>query len=606
MISNGLQTKLENLPSKPGVYLMKDAAGKIIYVGKAKSLRNRVRSYFHDSPPHHPKISTLISKIADFDIIATDSEMEALILEANLIKEHKPRYNVNLKDDKRYPYLKVTAEPYPRVLVVRRVKKDGAKYFGPYTNVKAMRNTLRLIRRIFPVRSCNYALPSHRKIKLCLDYHIKRCAGPCEGKVSQKEYQEIIKSIMLFLSGKNELLLDHLQEKMCEYSEKEEFEKAASARDQIKALQSVMEKQKVAEVERVDRDVIAYAREHKDIVVVALQIREGILIGRQNFHLTGLKESTDREILSSFLRQYYMHSAVIPPQILLPIEIDDQQMIEDWLSAKREGSVKMVIPQRGEKLKILEMAAYNARLSLKELMLQRNEAKKRVPAAIEALRKDLYLSLPPRKIAALDISNLGPSNAVGSLVFFEDGRPRKSRYRKFKIKTVKGQDDFAMLAEVTRRYFKYLTGKEKGFPDLLLVDGGKGQLSSVVLTLNNLGTEKPNVIALAKRLDEVFLPNKPDPLMIPKSSVSLRLLQRIRDEAHRFAVQYHRQLSKTSTIKSELDFISGIGPKKREILLKHFGSVEQIRHSSLKELLQTEGVDKRTANNVYRYFHAES
>jgi excinuclease ABC subunit C len=605
MINNNIQTKLENLPSKPGVYLMRDVSGKIVYVGKAKSLRNRVRSYFHGSPPDHPKISTLISKIADFDILATDSEMEALILEANLIKEHRPRYNVNLKDDKRYPYLKVTDEPYPRVLVVRRVKEDQAKYFGPFTNVKAMRNILRLLRRIFPVRSCNYALPSSRKIKLCLDYHIKRCSGPCEDKVSQIEYQEIIKSILLFLSGKNHLLLEHLQEKMGEYSEGEEFEKAASVRDQIKALQSVTEKQKVADIERVDRDVVAYARDHKDIAVVALQIREGILIGRQNFHLTGFEGSTDPEILSAFLRQYYMHSAVIPPQIILPTEIDDQQMIEEWLSAKREGNVRMVIPQRGEKFKILEMAGYNARLSLNELMLQKSEAKKKVPASIAALKKDLYLSLPPRKIAALDISNLGPANAVGSLVFFEDGQPRKSQYRKFRIKTVKGQDDFAMLAEVTGRYFKYLTGEKKGFPDLLLVDGGKGQLSSVVKTLKSLGMEKLNVVALAKRLDEVFLPNKPDPLMIPKGSVSLKLLQRIRDEAHRFAVQYHRKLSKTSTIRSELDQIPGIGPKRREVLLKYFGSVEQIRHSSLKELLKAEGVAKKTADSIYRHFHPE-
>jgi excinuclease ABC subunit C len=605
MINNQIQAKLENLPSTPGVYLMKDVSGKIIYIGKAKSLRNRVRSYFHDSPPSHPKISTLISKIADFDIIATDSEMEALILEANFIKEHKPRYNVNLKDDKRYPYLKVTAEPYPRVLVVRRVKEDRAKYFGPYTNVKAMRNILRLLRRIFPVRSCNYALPSHRKIKLCLDYHIKRCAGPCEDKVSEREYQEIIRNVLLFLSGKNELLLNHLQAKMNEYSKEEEFEKAASVRDQIQALQSVMEKQKVADTEKEDRDVIAFAREHKDIAVVALQIREGILIGRQNFHLTGSKESTDGEILSQFLRQYYMHSALIPPQIILPAEIEDQQMIEEWLSAKREGSVRIIVPQRGNKLKILEMAQYNAQLSLNELMLQKSEAKRKVPPSIAGLKKDLYLSLFPRKIAALDISNLGSADAVGSLVFFEDGHPRKSQYRRFKIKTVKGQDDFAMLAEVTRRYFEYLTREEKGYPDLLLVDGGKGQLSSVLQTLKNLGMAEPSVIALAKRLDEVFLPNIPDPLMIPKGSVSLKLLQRIRDEAHRFAIQYHRTLRKKDTIKSELDLIPGVGPKRREILLKHFGSVEQIRHSGLQELLQTAGINKKMADTVYRHFHAE-
>ncbi len=584
---------------------MKDAAGKIIYVGKAKSLKSRVRSYFHDSPPYHPKISTLISKISDFDILATDSEMEALILEANLIKEYKPRYNVNLKDDKRYPYLKVTFESYPRVLVVRRIKEDKAKYFGPYTNVKAMRNILRILRRIFPVRSCSLTLPSHRKIKLCLDYHIKRCLGPCAGKVTEEEYREVIKNVVLFLSGKNNLLLSHLQEKMNEYSANEEFEKAAWVRDQIKALESVMEKQKVADVERADRDIIAYAKDKRDISVVTLQIREGVLICRQNFHLTGLKQSTDPEILSAFLRQYYMHSAVIPPQIVLPTEMEDQPMIEEWLSSKREGKVKIMVPQRGEKVKLLDMATYNARLSLNELLWQRAEAKKKVPATIAALMKDLYLSIPPRKVAALDISNLGPSNAAGSLVFFEDGHPLKSRYRKFRIKTVEGQDDFAMMAEVAGRYFKHLTKEKRGYPDLVLVDGGKGQLSSVVQTLNNLGIKDQNVVALAKRLDEVFLPGRSGPLMIPKGSASLKLLQRIRDEAHRFAVQYHRKLRKRSTIKSELDDIPGIGPDKRSVLLKHFGSVGKIKQADLEELMQTEGVNKKVAENIYRHFHSD-
>ncbi|MGB2990362.1 MAG: excinuclease ABC subunit UvrC, partial [Candidatus Zixiibacteriota bacterium] len=443
-----LKTKLKNLPAKPGVYLMKDASGRIIYVGKAKSLRNRVRAYFHHTSPHHPKISALISKISDFDVLATDSEMEALILEANLIKQHKPRYNVNLKDDKRYPYLKVTDEPFPRVLVVRRVKKDRAKYFGPHTNVKAMRNTLKMLRKVFPIRSCNYALPSSRKIKLCLDYHINRCIGPCEGKVSPDEYGEITKDVLLFLSGKNSLLMEHLKERMSEYSAREEFERAAQARDQLRALESVTEKQKVAGVEQPDRDIVAFARDGKDISVVALQIREGVLTGRQNFHLVGLKESADSEILSNFLRQYYMHSSVIPPEIILPSAIDDQQMIENWLHSRREGRVRIIVPRRGEKVRLLEMAGYNARLSLDELLLQRSEEKKKVPPAVEALKKDLYLSGPPRKIAAFDISNLGPADAVGSLVFFEDGRPKKGRYRRFKIRSVEGQDDFAMMAEV--------------------------------------------------------------------------------------------------------------------------------------------------------------
>lgn len=604
MINNDLKTKLENLPAKPGVYLMKDVSGKIIYVGKALSLRNRVRSYFLDKPPDHPKISNLISRISDFDIIATDSEMEALILEANLIKEHKPRYNVNLKDDKRYPYLKVTFEPYPRVLVVRRVKEDKARYFGPYTNVKAMRNILRILRRIFPVRSCNADLPSNRKIRLCLDYHIKRCSGPCEGKVSEEEYGEIIKNVLLFLSGRNNLLLEHLENKMEEYSTNEEFEKAASVRDQIKALESVMEKQKVMDTERADRDIIAYAKDNRDISVVALQIREGVLIGRQNFYLTGLAESTDEEILSTFLRQYYMHAAAIPPEIILPGEVRDQSMIEDWLSSKKEGKVRIVVPQRGEKVKLLEMASYNAQLSLNELLLQKAEAKKMVPVPVAALQKDLYLSVPPRKIAALDISNLGPSNAVGSSVFFEDCHPVKSRYRKFKIKTVEGQDDFAMLAEVAGRYFRLLTHEKQILPDLVLVDGGKGQLSSVVQALNKLGMKKQEVAALAKRLDEIYLPGKSAPLMIPKGSVSLKLLQRIRDEAHRFAIQYHRTLRKKDTIKSELDRIPGIGPKRRGILIKQFGSLEGIKQANLGELSQIDGINQKTAERIYKHFHS--
>jgi len=605
-----IKAKLENLPTKPGVYLMKDKSGRIIYVGKAKSLRNRVRAYFHDTLPYHPRTSALVSKISDLDVLATDSEMEALILESNLIKEYKPRYNVNLKDDKRYPYLKVTFEAFPRVLVVRRVKKDRAKYFGPYTNVKAMRQTLGILRRIFPLRSCNVALPSQRKIKLCLDFYIKRCMGPCEGKISEKEYREIIDNVCLFLSSRNEALLSHLKERMEHYAQRENFEMAAQIRDQIKALDSVTEKQKVADVEKVDKDIIAFARDKKDIFVVVLQIREGILIGRQNFHLTAFKEIEDREILSTFLRQYYMHSVVIPPEIILPIKMDDQEMIRDWLSAKRaqilcleKGKVRFLIPQRGEKVKLLEMATYNAQLSLDELLLQKSEARKKIPQVIKSLEKDLYLSVPPRKIAAFDISNLGPLDAVGSLVFFEDGRPKKSLYRRFKIKTVEGQDDFAMMGEVVKRYFTRLTEEKKEFPDLVLVDGGKGQLSTTLETLRRLGIKNQNVMALAKRLDEVFLPGKSNSLMIPKDSASLKLLQRIRNEAHRFAIDYHRKLRKKRTIKSELDQIPGIGPARRKILLKHFGSVEKIRLASLEVLLQTEGINKKVAENIYKYFH---
>ena len=598
---------------------MKDSSGKVIYVGKAKSLRHRVRAYFsewiHTGQDQEKNIwaqqdarfNALVSRISDFEALVTDSEMEALILESNLVKEYKPRYNVNLKDDKRYPYIKITTnEPYPRVLVVRRPQADKAKYFGPYTNVKAMRQTLRLLRRIFPVRSCNYFLPTKKKIKLCLDFYIKRCLGPCEDKISQKEYTEIIKEVILFLAGKNSQLLEHLKQKMNDYAQKEEYEKAAAIRDQILGLESVMQKQKVVETEKKDKDIIAFARLGKDISVASLQIREGALIGRQHFYLTATKKTSDNEVLSAFVKQYYMNAAIIPQEIILPTFLEEQEIIERWLWARRDGRVKLIIPQKGEKFKLLKMAEENAQLLLKELLLQKEERKKKVPQLIEQLQKDLYLKVPPRAIAAFDISNIGSADACGSLVFFEDGRAKKSEYRRFKIKTVEGQDDFAMIGEVVGRYFRNLQEEKKKFPDLVLIDGGKGQLSSAIKSLNSLGIPDQNVIGLAKRLDEVFLPERPDSLMIPKSSSSLRLLQRIRDEAHRFALGYHRKLRTKRTIQSELDQIPGIGEKRRRALLTYFGSVKRIGEASIEEIAKVQGIPSKVAEEIHRYFHSST
>jgi excinuclease ABC subunit C len=598
-----LKSKLESLPHKPGIYLMKDRWGRVIYVGKAKSLRNRVRSYFQNGADLHPRISAMIKKVSDLDSLVTDSEMEALILESNLIKEYKPRYNVNLKDDKRYPFLKVTVdENFPRILVVRRAKKDKAKYFGPYTNVKGMRKTLRLLRRIFPVRSCNFAIPSKKASRLCLDYHIKRCQGPCVGLVSQKDYNDMIRDVSLFLSGKNSFLIDQLKRKMNEYSQKEKFEEAARIRDQIKALESVMQTQKVVETEKKDRDIIAFARSGKDISLSALQVREGVLIGRQQFHLTSTFQTPDEEILSSFLRQYYMHSAIIPEEIILPARPEDLEMIKRWLAKRREGKVEVIVPQKGKKHNLLEMAGKNAQLLLEEMLLQKSERKKKVPEIVLRLKNDLYLDMIPREIAAFDISNLGTSDAAGSLVFFSDGKPKKSEYKRFKIKTVEGQDDFAMMKEVVKRYFSRLIQEEKRFPDLVLVDGGKGQLSSALEALSSLGIKNQSVIGLAKRLDEVFLPERSDPLMIKKDSLSLRLVQRIRDEAHRFAINYHKVLRKKRTIKSELDQIKGIGGKRKEALLKYFGSVKRIKAASMEELTRAEGITPKLAEKIYDYF----
>jgi excinuclease ABC subunit C len=483
------------------------------------------------------------------------------------------------------------------------VGKDKAHYFGPYTNVKAMRNTLKILRRVFAVRSCNYPLPSNKRVRLCLDYHIKRCPGPCEGKISEEEYGETVKDILLFLSGKNSLLVKNLEGKMNDYSSREEYEKAAAVRNQIHGLESVTERQKVAEMDQVDRDILAFAREGRDIALVALQIREGVLIGRQTFHLTATRESTDPEILSTFIRQYYMHSATVPQEVILPGQIGDQAMIGDWLSSKRGGGVKIIHPQRGQKVRLLAMASYNARLSLEEVLLQRSAARAEVAPVVKSLEKDLYLSTPPRRIVAFDISNLGPSNAVGSLVFFQDGRSRKSSYRRFKIRGIEGQDDFATMHQVVSRHFRRLTEEKKPYPDLVLIDGGKGQLQAASEALKELGIRDQNVVALAKRLDEVFLPGKSDALMIPKDSASLRLVQRIRDEAHRFAISYHRQLRKKGVTRSELDRIPGIGPVRREVLLRRFRSVEQIKRADLQDLVETQGLGKKAAERVYKHFH---
>lgn len=605
-LSENLQGKLDNLPEKPGIYLFKDNTGKVLYVGKAKSLRHRVRAYFQEAVPADRRISILINKIRDMEVLVTDSEMEALILEANLIKEYKPRYNVSLKDDKRYPYLKVTLnEPFPRVLLVRRIKKDKAKYYGPYTNVGAVRQTLRIIRRIFPVRSCNLTIPSPsgRKYRVCLEYYIKRCLGPCENLISQRDYNEIIENVCLFLAGKNSLLIEQLKMKMEEYSQIENFEQAARIRDQIQALESVIQKQKVVAVQTIDRDIIAYARERIDIACVVLQIREGILIGKQSFYLNSNLARSDAEILSSFLKQYYLNSPIISSEIYLPYEIEERGMITEWLKSKREGKVELIVPQRGSKLALVEMAAKNAQLLLGELLLQKEERRHKLPSAVSSLQKDLYLSRPPKRMAAFDISNLGSTDAVGSLVYFVDGVPKKSLYRRFKIKTVARQDDFAMLREVITRYFSGLQKNGEQFPDLVLIDGGKGQLSSAIVALTELGIKNLPSLGLAKRLDEVFLPDSSEPLMIPKSSLSLRLLKRVRNEAHRFAVSYHRTLRGKKMEKSALDEIPSIGKTRKLSLLRRFGSLERIRQASLLQLQEVTGINQAIAMKIYNFFH---
>jgi len=603
-----LQDKLSILPERPGVYLFKDAEGAILYVGKARSLRARVRSYFRESGPEHPRTARLLERVADFDILSTDSEVEALILEANLIKEHRPRYNVSLKDDKRYPYIKVTTdEPFPRMLVVRRMRKDGARYFGPFTDVKGMRQTIKTLGRVFQIRACNLIIPSptRRKYRVCLDYYIKRCPGPCEDKVSESGYRRLIDSACLFLEGKEGRLIDELTARMEEAAEATRFEEAGEWRDKLRAVQSVRRRQKVAADEVVDRDILAMARSERTVAAVALQVRDGLLIGRQTFQLTAEVDDADADVLAAFIKQYFLNSPSTPDEIYVPEHCADEELISAWLSRDRRRPVRLLIPRRGERFELLEMAMTNARLSLNELLTQKASAAVRIPDGVYQLQRDLRLSVPPRSICAFDVSNLGETDPVGSLVYFQDGKPRKRNYRHFKIKTVVGRNDFAMIGELVSRYFADLVEEKAEFPDLVLIDGGAGQLSAATRALEALNITDLPVIGLAKRLEQIVLPagDGSPTLSIPKSSPSLRLLQRIRDEAHRFAVGFQRERRKKRVLQSELDGIPGIGPARRQALLTCFGSAAAVAVASVDDLRTTGGLSGKIALAVWHHFH---
>jgi len=552
------------------------------------------------------KTSRLVEQIDDFDLTVTDNEIEALILEANLVKEYKPRYNVNLKDDKHYPYIRVTVnEPFPRALVVRRLANDGARYFGPYTSAKSMRRTLRFLNHLFKIRTCNLIIPhpSGKLQKVCLDYHIGRCGGPCEGFQTQKDYRESVDSVILFLSGKNETLIGKLRSRMDHLSSRMKFEEAGVIRDQIEALEGVNQRQKVDIGKMVNRDIVAFARELKETVVVILQIREGVMIGRQDFQLSSRAEASDEDVLSEFVRQYYNHQLNLPDEIYVPMAIEDEKLISDWLSKVHESKVAIYTPQKGEKVRLVDMAAANARLLLDELLIQKKGYKDRTAFAVQTLKGDLHLELMPRRIACVDISNTGETDAVGSLVYFENGKPKKSQYRRFKIKQVIGQDDFAMIREVVGRYFFRLK-EEKGVPpDLLVVDGGKGQLSSAKTEIKSLGFENQTLIGLAKKFEEIYLPNHEEPLTLPKASAGLRLLKKVRDEAHRFAIEYNRKVRSKRTIQSSLEKLDGIGAKRRDVLLKHFGSVKRLKEASLEDLLAVKGIPKNLAERIFQVYH---
>ncbi len=605
-MNSKLETNLKNLPASPGVYQFINKNGNVIYVGKAKNLKNRVRSYFQENPSS-AKTVAMVSKIDDLQLVVTDSELEALILESNFIKELKPRYNVNLKDDKSFPFIKVTNELFPRIYPTRKVFNDGSKYFGPYTDVRSMRGSLRMINQIFKIRSCKLDLTkkniADKKFKVCLDYHIKKCDGPCENLISASAYNEMVDEVVKLLKGKTDDLIKDLKTKMQSAVENLEFEKAAELRDKIDQLNSISSKQKIVNDDEEDRDIFAVAFEGKDSTCAVFNIRSGKLIGKKQLKLAIEEGEELSNIYSAAIKFYYGDQVEIPREVIVEIPPEDTDALTEWLRMRSNKKTKIFVPQRGDLKSLVKMCKENAILQLKEIQLQKMKNLGNVSYSVSALQRDLRLKTLPRKIECFDISNLQGTDSVASMVVFEDGKPKKSLYRKFIIKTVEGPDDFSSMREVIERRYSRLKEENQPLPDLIMVDGGKGQLSSAVEILDSLGFNNYNIIGLAKRLEEVFLPNNSDPELIPKTSSGLKLLQQIRDEAHRFAITFHRVRRSKRTIKSELTDIKGIGTETAKLLLERFGSLESIKQALQKEL--EEAVGKKKTEILLKHFKKE-
>lgn len=601
-ISEHLQGILDTLPTKPGCYLMKNADGKIIYVGKAVNLRARVRSYFHSDASHDNKTRRLVREITDLEWIVVGSELEALILEMNLIKRHRPRFNVRLKDDKRYPYIKIHwADPYPKVTVTRQMTDDGSLYFGPYTSVWAVHQTLDVLRRIFPYLTCDRDITG-TDTRACLYYDIKLCTAPCIGAVTRVEYRQMIADLQDFLNGQSAPIVKRLENEMTKASKELRFEKAAALRDQLKAIQAIIERQKIVfNTDYLDSDVIAMARADGEACVQIFFIRGGKLIGREYFILEGTEETSDTEVMEQFVKQFYTEAANIPDQVMLPEEIEEARIIGQWLRSRRSGAkVELFVPREGQPQELVQMAAENASETLSALRAQWQADTHKQEQALAELQQALKLSEPPNRIECYDISNTQGTATVGSMVVFEQGVPSKQLYRRFNVKSVPGApDDFASMEEVlTRRFRRWQSVQETEtipgskpdasfsfLPDLVIIDGGKGQLSRAVKVLDQFGlSEKVPVVGLAKQEEEIFFPNKSKSTLLPRHSQGLYLVQRIRDEAHRFAITAHRKQRSKLGLASQLDMIPGIGPIRRKALLKHFGSIDKIREASVDEL----------------------
>lgn len=576
---------------------MKDDKGRIIYVGKAVNLKNRVRSYFQSSRNHSPKVLAMVARIDDLEYIITASEIEALILECNLIKKHRPKYNISLRDDKTYPYIKVTYEDFPRVYATRKVVKDGARYFGPYTSAGAVHETLRLLKTLFPLRSCRH-LDAKRP---CLEHHIKRCLAPCAGKVDKEAYGEMIKAVALFLEGRSDAVVKNLKQSMAAAAEALEFEQAARLRDQLTAVEKIIEKQNIV-TGSGDQDAIGLARSAAGTCAQVFFIRSGKMVGRDHFMLAGGEDETDESILEAFVKQYYSQAAFIPREILLPLELAEQHLLAEWLSGLKGGRVQVETPKRGTKKDLVNMAAGNAAIVLEEQATRLKADNEKTAGAAAELGRYLGLASAPDRIECFDISHIQGSETVASMVVFEGGQPNKNEYRRYKLKTVEGKpDDFKSMQEVVSR--RYRDAVEKGpVPDLIIIDGGKGQLNSAMPLIRAAGLLAVPVVGLAKEFEHIFREGISEPLILPRHSQALYLVQRIRDEAHRFAITYHRKLRSKRNLVSVLDHIPGIGAKRRKALWDHFGSLAKIKAAEVAELAKVDGMNMPAAEAVYKFF----
>jgi len=600
-MNDSLKNRISNVPKKPGVYQFINDKGEIIYIGKAKDLRVRVRSYFQKNKYQTPKNQSMIKRISDLDWIVVSSEVEALLTEANLIKENRPHYNINLKDDKSFPYIRITKESYPRIFITREIIKDGSRYFGPYTDVYVLRRSLKAVHKIFPIRSCDFILDKKTiqslKVDLCLDYHIKKCDGPCQGLVSKKEYNKMIKRVVSFLQGRTTETELYINDQMSKAANETRYEDAAMYRDQLNAIKKFKDRQRKVAADFDDRDVIALSRKENMCVSVIVRIRNGRIHSREKISMN-ISDETDSDIIALVITQFYLNSDFIPKVLNVSDIPTNKAQLKYWLKEKRNGSIEIKVPIRGDKAREIRLAQQNAKLLLGEWIINRKKRRELIPKMIQQLQDDLQLNIPPRRIEAFDISHLGGEDTVASMVCFIDGNAKKSEYRKYKIKGVNGIDDFAAIREVVLRRYKRLKDKKLSYPDLILIDGGKGQLNMAVSALRDLGLDYLLVIGLAKRLEEVFIPGNSDAQSIPKNSPGLILLRKIRDEAHRFAIKYQKQRRNKKVRESIFDSVDGMGPKRIQALLSSFEGIENIANADTSIIAKRANIPLKIAEDI--------